>query len=94
MPPASLQSAAVSQKRSSPPRSSVTTLLYVALAVLVVLHNDLWWWDEPRRVLGLPIALTYHLLYCFVAIGLFALVVRFAWPAHLEGEVDVEGSEP
>ena len=63
-----------------------TTVLLIALVVLYLLHNDLWWWNDPSLVLGMPIGLTYHVLYCFAAAGLMALLVRFAWPQDLASE--------
>lgn len=52
-------------------------LLWIAIAVLFLLHNDFWLWDDPRRLLGLPIGLTYHLAYCLaVAAVLAALLPR------------------
>ncbi len=71
----------------------VRGLLYAALAALVVLHNDLWQWDDPRIVLGLPIGLTYHILYAVVASLLMLLLVNFAWPAHLEVDDDEDVEE-
>ena len=63
-------------------------ILYASLAVLFVLHQDFWLWDDARMVLGLPVGLTYHALYCLVVTGLMALLVRYAWPTHLETEDD------
>jgi len=68
--------------RGAPLRS----LLYAALALLYLAHNDLWLWSDARRVLGIPVGLAYHMLYCVAATTLLALVVRFAWPSHLESE--------
>ncbi len=69
-------------------------LIYALLALFVLLHNDLWWWDDATFVLGLPIALTYHLGYCLAAMGWMALMIRFAWPKvidhHPEDESAVE----
>jgi hypothetical protein len=62
----------------------VRLALYVAIAVLYGLHNDLFLWDDARRVLGLPVGLTYHVAYCFAAAGLMALLVVFGWPDELE----------
>lgn len=59
---------------------SVRALLYAALVLLFVLHQDLWLWDDPRIVLGLPVGLSYHVVYCLVASLLLGLTVRFAWP--------------
>ena len=59
---------------------SVRALLYAALFLLFVLHQDSWLWDDPRIVLGLPVGLSYHVVYCLVASLLLGLTVRFAWP--------------
>ncbi len=56
-------------------------LLYAALAILFGLHNDLWLWTDRSLVLGLPVGLTYHLLYCIATAALMALMVRYAWPS-------------
>ncbi len=56
------------------------TTLYAALLLLFVLHNDLWQWTDSSRLLGLPIGLTYHVAYCLAAMGLMALLVKYAWP--------------
>ena len=59
-------------------------LLYGALLLLYALHNDWWLWDDPRPALGLPVGLTYHLLYMLATAVVMALLVRYAWPRHLE----------
>ena len=59
-------------------------LLYLILAALFVLHNDFWWWNDSTSVLGMPIGLTYHLLFCFVVAGTMWLLVQHAWPEQLE----------
>lgn len=38
-------------------------LLYAALGVLYLLHNDLWLWHDAGWLFGLPVGLTYHVLY-------------------------------
>lgn len=60
--------------------------VYALMGVLYLLHNDLWAWDDPRLVLGLPVGLTYHVLYCLAVVGVMALALRWAWPRGLEGE--------
>ena len=75
--------------------------LYASIVVLFVLHNDFWFWYDPRIVFGLPVGLTYHVGYNVAAAVLMFLLVRFAWPSHLEvaGEMPegdaqmVEGDE-
>ena len=75
--------------RSDTPRpTGPRWLLYAALALLILLHLDLWWWEAGGFVLGLPVALTYHVLYCLAAAGLMVLFVRFAWPEGLDQDLD------
>jgi len=55
-------------------------LAYGALAVLLVLHNDIWSWDDPSRILGLPVGLTYHLAFMAAVIAVMIWLIRSAWP--------------
>lgn len=70
--------------------TSVRALLYLGLVVLYLLHNDLWYWHDTSLVLGMPIGLAYHLGFCLAASGLLYLLVRYAWPRHLEVETEEE----
>ena len=70
--------------------SRIRWLLYVALALAFVLRIDLWLWDDPSFVLGLPVGLTYHVLYCLAVAGLMALVVRFGWRRWTDGDSEPE----
>lgn len=63
----------------------VRLALYAALAALYALHQDFWFRDDGRFVLGLPVGLTYHVLYCLAAAALMALLVKLAWP-RLDGD--------
>ncbi len=67
-------------------------LLAIALAALYVLHQDVWNWRKAAPILAgvLPIGLWYHVLYTLAIAGMMWLLVRHAWPAHLEraGEED------
>ena len=62
----------------------------VALSVLVaafyVLHQDVWFWRDARPlVLGLlPVGLFYHAAFTVACSVLLWLLVKYAWPAHLE----------
>ena len=67
---------------------SLRGVLYGALAVVFVLHQDFWLWTDSSRLLGLPVGLTYHVLYCLVVALLMALLVRFAWPELPDTEDD------
>ncbi len=60
--------------------------VYGLLLLLYVLHTDLWYWNDPRVVLGLPIGITYHVLWTLLVTAAFGLAVRHAWPDELETE--------
>lgn len=62
--------------------------LFAALGVLYLLHNDLWLWHDGSLVLGLPVGLTYHVLYCLTTAVLMALLVRWAWPSDLAAQAE------
>ena len=57
---------------------------WAGIPILFVLHADWWLWDDPRLIGGLPVGLVYHALYCLAATIEMFLLVRYAWPAHLE----------
>ena len=57
-----------------------TKTLIGLLALLYVLHNDWWFWDDSQLVLGLPVGLFYHLLFCLVSASVLFLLV-YAGPA-------------
>lgn len=67
-------------------------ILWLSLLVLVVyaLHQDVWNWRRTEPLLfGLfPPGLWYHLSYSVLAAVTMALLVKWAWPAHLEEEED------
>jgi len=65
-------------------------LLVLAVASLYVLHQDIWFWRTPRPlVFGvIPIGLFYHGCFSVAASLLMWLLVRHAWPGHLEQEVE------
>jgi len=65
-------------------------LLYALLVLLCIARLDLWLWDDSRVVLGLPVGLTYHLVYCLAVTVVMALLVRHAWPQDLVGDGDGE----
>ncbi len=68
-------------------------LLYLALFVLVLLHTDTWFWRDSTLVLGLPIGLFYHIVFCFVAALVMLALVKLAWPDHLEVDQDRPSEE-
>jgi hypothetical protein len=59
-------------------------LTFLVLAVYL-LHQDFWNWKKTDLVFGfLPIGLAYHAGYSILASITMALLVKFAWPKHLE----------
>ena len=64
-------------------------LLVVAVLVLYLLHQDFWFWRSSYLVFGfIPIGLFYHAVFSVAAALLMWLLVTFAWPSHLEREVE------
>jgi hypothetical protein len=65
-------------------------LLVLAFIALYVLHQDVWFFRTARPlVFGfLPIGLFYHACFSVAAALYMALLVKYAWPAHLEDEVE------
>jgi hypothetical protein len=61
----------------------------VTLAVVYGLHQDFWFWREARPlVFGvLPIGLFYHAAYTVGTSIVLWVVVRLAWPSHLDEPV-------
>ena len=57
----------------------------VVVAVLTVLHYDFWFWGDRSVVLGfMPIGLFYQAHNSLAAGFCWWLVVRCAWPTHIE----------
>jgi hypothetical protein len=63
-------------------------LAAILVSAMFVLHQDVWFWRTARPlVFGvLPIGLAYHAAFTLASSGLLWLLVRLAWPSHLEGE--------
>jgi hypothetical protein len=60
--------------------------LYGLVGVLYLAHNDLFLWDDACLIAGFPSGLLYHIAFCVAVAILMFLLVRFAWPEHLETE--------
>jgi hypothetical protein len=60
--------------------------------IVYILHQDFWNWKnaEPLVLGFLPIGLAYHAAYSILAAITMALLVKFAWPKHLEN-IEPEG---
>ena len=75
--------------RVSDHRRMKRILLVVAVAALYILHQDIWFWRSSYLVFGfIPIGLFYHACFSAAAALLMWLLVTFAWPSHLEHEVE------
>ena len=51
-------------------------LVLVCLVTHPPLHFDFWLWQRPDVVLGLPVGLLYHFVYCFVVAAVLAWLLR------------------
>src|SRR5262245_32909067 len=61
-------------------------LLGLTVITFYLLHQDFWFWKkiEPMVFGFLPIGLFYHLCYTLAVSVLMWLLVKHAWPVHLE----------
>ncbi|HWY74852.1 MAG TPA: DUF3311 domain-containing protein [Verrucomicrobiae bacterium] len=60
-------------------------LLLLIVVVVYLLHQDNWNWKNSDLVFGfLPVGLAYHAGYSILAAVMMAVLVKFAWPKHLE----------
>ena len=60
------------------------------VAALYVLHQDIWFWRTAHPlVFGfMPIGLFYQACFSVAASLVMWMLVKFAWPSHLEREVE------
>jgi hypothetical protein len=65
-------------------------LLIVVVVALYILHQDFWFWRTAHPlILGfIPIGLFYHAAFSVAASVVMWLLVKYAWPSHLEQEVE------
>lgn len=65
-------------------------ILGLVVAVVLILRHDYWPanWDSARPLLFgfLPVGLWWQALVTLLAALMMWLLVRFAWPQHLEDE--------
>jgi hypothetical protein len=69
----------------------------LALMVLVVyaLHQDVWNWHDKTLVFGfLPKGLFYHAGYAVLASLMMWVLVRCAWPEHIERSAEGSPETP
>jgi hypothetical protein len=71
------------------------TLLFIAVIALYILHQDFWFWRTAHPlVFGfVPIGLFYQGCFSIAAALLMWLLVKFAWPHHLEQEIEQKETE-
>ena len=65
-------------------RKQIRRSLYILLFIVYLLHNDLWLWNDATLVMGIPIGLFYHIMFCVVASAVLCMLVTYAWPEYLE----------
>ncbi|MCH7595645.1 MAG: DUF3311 domain-containing protein [Planctomycetes bacterium] len=61
-------------------------LVYGLLVLLAIVHQDYWWWDkiDPLVFGFVPIGLAYHAGVSIVAAILWAMAVKYCWPADAD----------
>ena len=62
------------------------TLLVLFVITLYALHQDFWFWRTARPfVFGfIPVGLFYHACFAVASSLLMWMLVKHAWPGHLE----------
>jgi hypothetical protein len=71
-------------------------LLVIAVIVVYVLHQDFWFWRTARPLIFgfIPVGLFYHACFAVLASLLLWLLVKHAWPSHLEREIESQTPAP
>lgn len=74
------------------------TLLVIVVVVLYILHQDFWFWHTAyfRGAIPfgfIPIGLFYQACFSVAASLVMWLLVKFAWPSHLEREIKEQDPE-
>jgi hypothetical protein len=71
-------------------------LTALALLAFFALHQDLWFWRsaEPLVFGVLPMGLAWHAGYTLAVSAVMAILVRRAWPAHLEDAAGETADRP
>lgn len=69
-----------------PANKGVCFFVCILIAAVYVAHQDSWNWkkSEPLFFGFLPPGLAYHAGYSIVCALMMALLVKIAWPKHLE----------
>ena len=71
-----------------------TVLMVTLVTALYVLHQDIWFWRSATpMILGfIPVGLSYHAGFTVAASALMWLLVKYAWPSHLEQDAALDGT--
>jgi hypothetical protein len=69
-------------------------ILVLLVLTFYALHQDIWFWRTAQPVVFgvLPIGLFYHAAYTAAISLLMWVLVRLAWPGHLDDEDEKEMS--
>ena len=72
-----------------------TTVLSLLVLAVYVLHQDFWNWTKTQPLIFgfLPVGLAYHAGYSILAAITMAVLVKFAWPKHLESVTPEVGAQ-
>jgi hypothetical protein len=72
------------------------TLLTLMVIAVYVLHQDFWNWRTAHPIIFgiLPVGLAYQAGYSILAAIMMAVLVRFAWPKHLESAAPEKPASP
>lgn len=67
-------------------------LLALIVVALIILHQDFWYWTtaDPLVLGFLPIGLFYHACFTVAVALLMWVLVKTAWPAHLEAIAETD----
>lgn len=61
------------------------TVVWLLVLALAILHYDFWLWDDQSLLFGfMPVGLAYHAGLSAASGIVWAMAVKFAWPARLE----------
>ena len=65
-------------------------LLFLFIAAIYAAHQDTWNWTKATPMLFgfLPPGLAYHAAYSIAMAAMMAILVKVAWPKHLEALED------
>ena len=69
-----------------------TVLMVTLVTALYALHQDIWFWrsSTPMMLGFIPVGLFYHACFTVAVSALMWLMVKYAWPSHLEHDAAQE----